>query len=133
MNCLSTRVLVVLLGSLLILGCGSGGSSDFTVESGESVDSADHETSIDFISATPQSIALKGTGGPARSETSVLVFMVVDEYGDPLPDLTVDFELSTEIGGLLLSNSSAVSDSEGLVQTTVNAGNVSTHVRVRAT
>ena len=133
MNCLSTRVLVVLLGSLLILGCGSGGSSDFTVESGETVDSADHDTSIDFISATPQSIALKGTGGPARSETSVLVFRVVDEYGDPVPDLTVDFELSTEIGGLLLSNSSAVSDSEGLVQTTVNAGNVSTHVRVRAT
>lgn len=89
--------------------------------------------SIDFISATPETIALKGTGGPARSETSVLVFMAVDIYGNPVEGETVEFELSTEIGGLSLSNSSAVSDSEGLVQTTVNAGNVSTHVRVHAT
>ena len=89
--------------------------------------------SIDFISATPETIALKSTGGPARSETSVLVFMAVDIYGNPVEGETVEFELSTEIGGLSLSNSSAVSDSEGLVQTTVNAGNVSTHVRVHAT
>jgi hypothetical protein len=89
--------------------------------------------SIDFISATPETIALKGTGGPARSETSVLVFMVVDEYGDPVEGETVELRLSTDVGGLSLSNSSAVSNSEGLVQTTVNAGNVSTHVRVHAT
>ena len=89
--------------------------------------------SIDFISATPETIALKGTGGPARSETSVLVFMAVDIYGNPVEGETVEFELSTEIGGLSLSDSSAVSDSEGLVRTTVNAGNVSTHIRVHAT
>jgi hypothetical protein len=89
--------------------------------------------SIDFISATPDTIALKGTGGPARSEISVLVFMVVDEYGDPVEGETVELRLSTDVGGLSLSNSSAVSNSEGLVQTTVNAGNVSTHVRVHAT
>ncbi|MCK5507173.1 MAG: Ig-like domain-containing protein [Desulfobacterales bacterium] len=89
--------------------------------------------SIDFISATPETIAFKGTGGPARSETSVLVFMVVDEYGDPVEGETVEFKLSTDVGGLALSNSSAVSDSEGLVQTTVNAGNVPTHIRVHAT
>ena len=89
--------------------------------------------SIDFISATPETIALKGTGGPARSETSVLVFMAVDIYGNPVEGETVEFELSTEIGGLSLSDSSAVSNSEGLVRTTVNAGNVSTHIRVHAT
>ncbi|MDL1962786.1 MAG: hypothetical protein LWW98_00350 [Deltaproteobacteria bacterium] len=89
--------------------------------------------SIDFISATPETIALKGTGGPARLETSVLVFKVIDIYGSPVQNDTVEFRLSTGIGGLSLSNSSAVSDSEGLVQTTVNAGNVSTHVRVHAT
>ena len=139
MKCLSNKVLALMLGSLLILGCSDGGSSHFTVEGSETgasgsggASSGNGAGSINFISATPQTIALKGTGGPARSETSIVVFMVVDEYGDPAPDQTVEFELSTAIGGLSLSNSSAVSNSEGMAQTTVNAGNVSTHVRIHA-
>ena len=95
------------------------------------VDGAD-VGSIDFISATPEFIALKGTGGPPRSETSVLVFKVVDIFGKGVPNQTINFELSTEIGGLFLSNTTATSNSEGLATTTVNAGNVSTHIRVLA-
>ena len=144
MKCLSNKVLALMLGSLLMLGCSDGGSSHFTVEGSETGDSGsggsdgggassgDGAGSINFISATPQTIALKGTGGPARSETSIVVFMVVDEYGDPDPGQTVEFNLSTAIGGLSLSNSSSVSNSEGMAQTTVNAGNVSTHVRIHA-
>jgi hypothetical protein len=141
MRWLSTKVIVLLLGSLLIIGCGGGGSN-FTVpggdDSGEGEGTIDNgyseeASSIDFISATPSIIALKGTGGPARSETSVLVFMVVDKYGNPVPNQTVNFNLSTQVGGLSLSNESAVSSSGGLVQVTVNAGNVSTHIRVHAT
>ena len=90
-------------------------------------------THINFISATPEIIALKNTGGPGRSETSTLVFEVVDEYGDPIANQTVDFKLSTTVGGLTLTNESAVSNDSGLVTTTVNAGTVSTHIRVHAT
>ncbi|MGA1863847.1 MAG: hypothetical protein ACMUHX_02170, partial [bacterium] len=89
-------------------------------------------SSIDFISASPQTIALKGTGGPPRKETSVLIFKVVDEYDTPVSNQTVNFDLSTEIGGLSLSSTSAVSNALGTVQVTVNAGNMPTHVRVHA-
>lgn len=133
MKYLLNRALAVLLGSLLILGCSGDDSSDILNLDDNDSPFVQIGASIDFISATPETIALKGTGGPPRSETSVLVFKVVDEYGDPLEGETVEFELSTEVGGLSLSDSSAVSGSEGLVQTTVNAGNVSTHVRVHAT
>lgn len=88
---------------------------------------------IQFVSATPQNIALSGTGSAERPETSTVVFKVVDENGDPSPNMTVTFELTTTIGGLSLSNDSAQSDSDGLVQVVVKAGTVATHVRVMAT
>jgi hypothetical protein len=111
---------------------GSDESGDI-VSSGDIGDSGDSTFGIDFVSATPEMIALKNTGGPARSETAILVFKVVDDYGDPLAEQTVNFELSTSIGGVSLSNASDISDAAGLVQTTVRAGTVSTHIRVHAT
>ncbi len=151
MKCLSTRALVVLLGSLLVLGClgcvgcsskNSGfhaSDSEGNTADGNSVDGnpIDGEPlgdacSIEFVSAKPSTIALKGTGGPARSEISILVFKVLDMYGHPIPKETVEFKLSTEIGGLSISASSAVSNSDGLVQIAVNAGTMPTHIRVQA-
>ncbi|MCK4467873.1 MAG: Ig-like domain-containing protein, partial [Desulfobacterales bacterium] len=88
---------------------------------------------IQFVSATPQNIALSGTGSAERPETSIVVFKVVDENGNPSPNITVNFELTTTIGGLSLINDSAQSDSDGLVQVVVKAGTVATHVRVMAT
>ncbi|MEI7671518.1 MAG: hypothetical protein WCK00_05340 [Deltaproteobacteria bacterium] len=91
--------------------------------------------SISFISATPANIALKGTGGTGRSETSVVVFKVLDTNGNPIRK-TVNFSLlaNTTIGGLALTAASADSDPvTGLVQTIVQAGTVSTPVRVAAT
>jgi hypothetical protein len=63
----------------------------------------------------------------------MLVFKVVDGFGRPLPGERVLFRLSTEVGGLSLSNASDISDTNGLVRTTVRAGSVSTHIRVHAT
>ena len=88
---------------------------------------------IQFVSATPQNIALLGTGSAERPKTSIVVFKVVDKNGDPSPNMPVEFELTTTIGGLSLSNKSAQSDSDGLVQVVVKAGTVATHVRVMAT
>jgi hypothetical protein len=90
---------------------------------------------ISFVSATPANIALKGTGGAGRSETSVVVFKVLDTNGNTIKK-KVNFSLvaNTIVGGLSLSNYSADSDPlTGLVQTIVNAGTASTPVRVSAT
>lgn len=88
--------------------------------------------SITFVSATPTNIALKGTGGPGRQETSTVVFKVVDSSGGPRAGATVNFTLDTTVGGISLTPSSATSDASGLVQTVVNAGTVSTTVRITA-
>lgn len=90
---------------------------------------------ISFVSATPANIALKGTGGAGRSETSVVVFKVLDTNGNPIKK-KVNFSLlaNTTVGGLSLTTQSADSDPlTGLVQTIVNAGTASTPVRISAT
>jgi hypothetical protein len=88
--------------------------------------------SLQFVSASPTTISLKGIGG---TETSQVTFMVVDSGGNPLSGQAVTFGLSTTIGGITLTPASATatSDNNGLVVITVNAGVVSTPVRVTAT
>ncbi|MEZ5571979.1 MAG: hypothetical protein R3E64_08125 [Halioglobus sp.] len=88
---------------------------------------------VNFISATPQLIVLRGTGGGSRDETSDVIFKVVDGTGAPLQGTLVNFSLSTEVGGLSLSKTSALSDGEGQVTVTVSSGDIATTVRVIAT
>ena len=88
--------------------------------------------SIQFVSATPSSISLKGTGGV---EAAQVRFRVLDTGGKPLSGKTVTFGLSTTVGGITLTPptpDTATSDADGLVVTTVNSGTVSTPVRVTA-
>lgn len=75
-------------------------------------------------------IGLQGTG--ALPEQSTVSFTVTNSAGGPIPNQTVDFSLSTEVGGLALSNDSAVTDSNGIASTTVTSGTVATAVRVIA-
>jgi hypothetical protein len=86
--------------------------------------------SIVFVSATPEQLGLKGSG---LVETSIVVFQVFDITGMPVANKTVNFALTTEIGGITLSVAQAISNAQGLVQTVVNAGTVPTTVRVTAT
>lgn len=86
--------------------------------------------SIRFDSATPDSISLKGSGG---NETSVVRFKVVDGNGAPIEKASVSFTMSTTAGGLSLSPTTALSDSEGYVSTTISSGTVPTDVNVTAT
>lgn len=88
--------------------------------------------SLEFVSATPTNIALKGTGGPGRQETSTVVFRVLDSTGGPRANTDVTFSLDTEVGGLRLSSTSGRSDANGRVQTIVSSGTVATTVRVTA-
>jgi len=88
--------------------------------------------SISFESATPTNIALKGTGGGGRQETSTVVFRVLDASGGPRADADVTFSLDTNVGGINLTATTAKSDTNGRVQTVVNAGTIATSVRVTA-
>jgi hypothetical protein len=89
--------------------------------------------SIVFDSATPTNIALRGTGGAGRPETSTVVFRVVDQSGGPRANADVTFALNTQVGGITFTPATARSDANGRVQTVVQAGTVATSVRVTGT
>ncbi len=89
--------------------------------------------SIEYVSANPENIGLQGTGGAGRQETSTVRFRVTDATGGPVVGADVDFALNTSVGGIILNPVSAVSGSDGFVQTVVSAGTVATSVRITAT
>jgi hypothetical protein len=89
--------------------------------------------SIIFESATPTNIALRGTGSSTHPETSTVVFRVLDQAGGPRIGTTVNFTLNTSVGGIQVSPASAVTGSDGRVQTVVQGGTVATSVRVTGT
>ncbi len=88
--------------------------------------------SIAFVSATPTNIALQGTGDSTRPESSTVVFQVRDATGGPVANANVSFTLNTAVGGISITPTTAVSDSQGNVQTVVSAGTVATSVNVTA-
>ena len=85
--------------------------------------------SIQFVSATPTTIGLKGTG---LGETSTVIFKVTDSSGGAKSGVPVIFALNTMVGGLSLSPTSQTSASDGTVRTVVSSGTVHTVVRVTA-
>lgn len=89
--------------------------------------------SIEFVSATPTTIALKGAGGAGGSESSTVIFRVKDTNGTTVANQQVNFALNTSVGGLSHSPATATSLADGTVQTTVTSGTVATTVRVTAT
>lgn len=89
--------------------------------------------SIEFESASPENISLLGTGALGGSESSTVVFKVLDTNGDPVNGQQVDFSLNTDVGNVSISPMSATTNAQGLVQTVVNSGTVATTVRVQAT
>ena len=88
--------------------------------------------SLAFVSAEPSSLVLRGTGGQNSSSVSTLVFQVNGALGNPLAQQEVAFSLNTETGGLTLSSSTGLTNSQGQVSTRVTAGDVPTSVRVTA-
>ncbi len=88
--------------------------------------------SIEFVSATPEQIAIKGAGGLGGSESSVVIFRVKDVNGNPINGRLVNFSLNSTVGGISLNPASATTNAEGLAQTIVNSGTVATSIRVTA-
>jgi hypothetical protein len=89
--------------------------------------------SIEFESANPPKIGLRGTGGVGIAETSTVIFRVVDATGGPSIGRNVSFSLSSTAGGITLTPSTAISGADGRVQTTIQSGTVATSIRVTAT
>ena len=91
-------------------------------------------SSIVFVSASPETIYLKGSGFVA---SSLVTFKVVDVSSNPLPGQSVSLLATTYTGGLTLDGVSTTltksSDSNGLVTVLVNSGTVPTPVRIKAT
>ena len=87
-------------------------------------------SNLEYVSATPANIKLRSLGGSISSD---VLFIVKDQYGNPLQNQTVNFALNSAQGGTTLSPTSATTDARGQVSTKVFSGNVSTVVRVTAT
>lgn len=78
---------------------------------------------IEFISATPSSISLKGLGKAAvLPESSTVNFRVVDKSGNPMPSRVVEFSLSHPLAGVELSQPSVASNAEGIASVQLQSG-----------
>ncbi|MCF6193666.1 MAG: hypothetical protein L3J46_04950, partial [Kangiellaceae bacterium] len=88
--------------------------------------------SIEFVSATPENIAIQGAGGVGGSENSTIVFRVRDTNGNPVNGSIVDFSLNSQVGGTQINPTSATTNAQGLAQTVINSGTVATTVVVTA-
>jgi hypothetical protein len=78
------------------------------------------------------SIVLRGSGGQGRSESAQITFRAVDQQGNGLAGVDVDFSATTNTGGLSVSPQRATTDGSGNVSVTVSSGTIPTPVRVVA-
>lgn len=85
--------------------------------------------SIEFVSATPTTIGIAGSG---QTETSTVVFRVLNASGGPVVNQLVQFSLNTSVGGISITPSQGTTNTQGQVQTVVKSGTVNTAVRVTA-
>lgn len=142
-NLKTTKVVSAALIALLLSACGGGSSSPLDPPrssaggSGGSVSSGAVDPtsplaieSIRFEEAVPDKIFLKDSGGV---QASVVRFVVLGTNKVPIKNLPINFTLSTDVGGIQLTNTSATTDNSGFVSTTVQAGSIPTAVEVIAT
>lgn len=98
---------------------------------------ANAANSLVFVGVSNTNIALRGTGGPGRSETSLITFKVLDRSGNPVVGKVVNFAFSDTgttktTGDLSLFPSSGTSASDGTVSTSAYGGTIPTSIRVTA-
>lgn len=89
--------------------------------------------SIEFVSATPSSIVLQGSGGQGKQESAIVTFRARGELGNPLSQQNVSFSLNTDVGGMTLVSNEGRTNAQGLVSAKLISGTVPTAVRVTAT
>jgi hypothetical protein len=102
--------------------------------SGEVVSPQDLANAVNFLDVNPadRSIVLAGSGGNGRSESATLRFRVVDKNNTPVKGAVVAFSVSPS-NDVTLNFTSGLSDSDGVVITTISSKTVATAVVVKAT
>jgi hypothetical protein len=90
-------------------------------------------TSISFASVIPagQALLIQGATASGRTDTATLKFLVVDQVGAPVPNVTVNFVASPSTA-VTLGIGSAVTDASGIATTSVTSKAVPTNVVVTA-
>lgn len=90
---------------------------------------------ITFVGSVPSgtAIVVKGAGGTGRSESAILTFKIVDASNAPINGAAVNFSINPANGGATFQPASGVSNSSGLVTTTVSSGTQPASIVVRAT
>lgn len=89
---------------------------------------------LEFLTVSPDSIALSGSSTSSRPSVSDVTFQLNDKNGNPITTgENIAFSLSTTVGGISLSQASTETDENGVASTRVNAGTVATVVSVTAT
>ena len=105
------------------------------------VSQAAEDKSINYVSSSVSSLALRGTEGfTDLPEVAFIQFQVVDADGGPLSDEIVELNATSRLGGLTLtvtdpnniSGADYVTDSEGLITVELASGGVATQTRVSA-
>lgn len=87
--------------------------------------------SLEFVSASPDKICLAGSG---CSASSVVSFRLRDQFGNPIQQRNVAFELDNAARDVAtLSTLEAPTDADGIARVSVTARNTPTPVRVRGT
>jgi len=89
-------------------------------------------TSLAMTNITETLLALKNTSGLGRSETSNITFTATDSGGNPVASQAVNFELTTDVGGITFTPPTADTNASGQVRVTITSGTVPTPVRVKA-
>jgi len=118
-------------GTVTVTGSARGvsGSVDVTLTAGGGGGGGGSTpASVQFVSAAPTVIGVKGAGLP---EQSILTFQVTDALGQPIVGATVHFSL-TSLGGEFLAPLTGISDSKGFVQVVVTSGTRAVDVHVTA-
>ena len=107
--------------------------NDLTINASESITiTGESLGSIEFVSAEPTNIVLKGTGGLNQQESSTITFRIKSALGNVLAQQPVEFSLDSSAGGVRLSKTQGLTNNEGLISTQVLSGTVPTSVRVTA-
>ncbi|NOU49582.1 hypothetical protein HG263_03375 [Pseudoalteromonas sp. JBTF-M23] len=88
--------------------------------------------SIEFVDATESLLALKGTGGPQRKESSELMFKLINSLSGGAANQRIDFRLRAKHSDATLVPSSVRTDSQGEAKVIVSSGNVSSSFVVQA-
>ncbi|MEW6729191.1 MAG: Ig-like domain-containing protein [Pseudomonadota bacterium] len=114
-------------------GGGGGGLFEAPPSTAPETVIAGAPAAIEFVSADPATLTMEGVGQAGLTQTGKVTFRVVDAQGTPVPNQSVNFTLSTEVGGTHLGASSGTTGEDGTVSASVISGSVSTPVRVIAT